>query len=140
MELYLEELPRSFYGKTFAECALLVVVDLFLKTFHYDSLVSVLNWGWCYWLLKWNELMMMEMVEWLLISFHVIHVWFFREVVHLWFACQVKMPIGLFDWNILLINDWLFDRVKHYCSICYPVLDKLTESQLKNMRKCSHSE
>ncbi|CAF3689883.1 unnamed protein product [Adineta steineri] len=32
------------------------------------------------------------------------------------------------------------NRVKYYCSICYPVLDNLTESQLKQMRKCSHEE
>ncbi|CAF1357543.1 unnamed protein product [Rotaria sordida] len=30
------------------------------------------------------------------------------------------------------------NRVKYYCSTCYPVLDKLTESQLKHMRKCAH--
>ncbi|CAF1071465.1 unnamed protein product [Rotaria sp. Silwood1] len=29
-------------------------------------------------------------------------------------------------------------RVKYYCSTCYPVLDKLTESQLKHMRRCAH--
>ncbi|CAF4310849.1 unnamed protein product [Rotaria sp. Silwood2] len=30
------------------------------------------------------------------------------------------------------------NRVRYYCSTCYPVLDKLTESQLKCMQKCAH--
>ncbi len=32
-----------------------------------------------------------------------------------------------------------FYSVKYYCSICYPVINNLMESQLKCMRKCSHS-
>ena len=42
--------------------------------------------------------------------------------------------------NFHLVNDRLLNRVKYYCSICYPVLDNLTENELKNMRRCSHGE
>ncbi len=62
------------------------------------------------------------------------------EVGHLLCACQAKMLIGISDKIFIFIPSSFFNRVKYYCSICYPLLDNLTESQLKHMRKCSHSE
>ena len=34
---------------------------------------------------------------------------------------------------------FLIDRVKHYCSICHPNVDQLTEGQLHRMKRCRHS-
>lgn len=31
-------------------------------------------------------------------------------------------------------------RVKNYCSICYPNVDNLTQTQLKRMKKCRHGK
>ena len=33
----------------------------------------------------------------------------------------------------------LFNRVKYYCAICHPNVDKLTQAQLNRMVKCRHS-
>jgi len=35
---------------------------------------------------------------------------------------------------------FFLNRVKYYCSTCYPLIDDVTESQLKRIRKCLHGE
>lgn len=43
-------------------------------------------------------------------------------------------------WNLFssYICDAFSIRVKHFCAICYPNVDQLTQTQLKRMRKCRH--
>jgi len=50
---------------------------------------------------------------------------------------DAKRLIRNFDY---LIFSFFIDRVKHYCAICYPNVDQLTQTQLKRMKKCRHSK
>lgn len=84
----------------------------------------------------------MEVRDWLLTLHQKRIVLLFVALELSWFVVHVKMQKGELKFKYLLllfIKTYLF-RVKYYCSICYPNIDRLTDSQLKRMKRCRHSK
>ncbi|CAF2220758.1 unnamed protein product [Rotaria magnacalcarata] len=106
MKLYLEELPPSFYGKSFAESALvcfklgvmLLAIEKERKDEHGNTRIAV-------------------------------------DVV----PCDDCIIIRGSRAFIVCMSSEDANRVKYYCSICYPIIDNLTELQLARMRVCFHA-
>ncbi|CAF3324375.1 unnamed protein product [Rotaria socialis] len=107
MKLYLEEMPPSFYGKSFAESALvcfkLGVMLLAIEKERKDE------YG--------NTRMAVDIVP-----------------------CDDCIIIRGSRAFIVCMSSEDANRVKYYCSICYPIIDNLTELQLARMRMCFHAQ
>ncbi|CAM2707141.1 unnamed protein product [Rotaria socialis] len=105
MEMYLEELPRAFHGKSFTEAALICfklrVMMLAVEMKHTDE--------------NGNTRMIVDVAP--------------RT------DCTIVHGTRAF---IVCSSSNDSKRVKYYCSVCYPDVDRLTETQLKRMKKCRH--
>ncbi|CAF4352276.1 unnamed protein product, partial [Rotaria sp. Silwood2] len=105
MEMYLEELPRSFYGKSFTEAALICfklrVMILAVEMKHTDE--------------NGNTRMIVEVAP----------------------KSDCTIICGTRAFMVCSSSEDA-KRVKYYCAICYPDIDRLTETQLKRMKQCRH--
>lgn len=107
-----------------------------LKT---DGLASASNFTSCFWQWKWSEQMRRAIRRSSSMLFRVMIVSSFQEVERSSSACPVTMPIGESSQIGSSVDVRAVLRVKFYCSTCHPVLDQVTQSQLKCMGKCLHS-
>ncbi|CAF0949052.1 unnamed protein product [Adineta ricciae] len=105
MKLYLEEMPPSFHGRSFAESVLIC--------FHLRVMLLAVE---------------MERTD---------ENGNTRMVVGLIPCDDCVIRRGSRAFLVCLSNEEA-NRVKYYCSICYPKLDDLTDDQLQRMRKCVH--
>ncbi|CAF4629289.1 unnamed protein product [Rotaria sp. Silwood1] len=105
MEMYLEELPSSFYGKSFTEAALICfklrVMILAVEMKHTDE--------------NGNTRMIVEVAP----------------------KSDCTIICGTRAFMVCSSSEDA-KRVKYYCAICYPDIDRLTDAQLKRMKRCRH--